>query len=190
LSVVPFRGRLPATVNLYVGMYRTTSDGIQSLERSAGAGDRVNIGRFADEDLRPFALPAPATGAVPFGNAMTLLSSSVRHSGGQLAVDLEWLAERAYESDYTVSVQARGDGWQAQHDGTPALGAIPTLKWLPGMTVHDRHRMELPPEVAPDDAFEVRVVVYDAFNMDPLPVTDAELVRQGQGQAVLIHQHD
>jgi hypothetical protein len=173
-------------------MYRTTPDGIQSLEHTASrvTGDKASIAQFADEDLRPYSLPAPATGAVPFGNAMTLLSSYVSRTDGQLVVDLEWLAERAYESDYTVSVQAQGNGWQAQHDGTPALGAIPTLKWLPGMIVHDRHRIELPPEVAPDDPFEVRVVVYDAFNMDPLPVTRAELVRQGQGQAVLIHEHE
>ncbi len=99
-------------------------------------------------------------------------------------MDLTWRADRdAATSDYTVSVQAHGDGWSAQDDGTPALGAIPTLKWLPGMVIHDRHRLQLPADLPADAPFRVTVGVYDAFSLEPLPVTDAERVRLGQGQS-------
>ena len=125
---------------------------------------------------------------------MTLLDSAVHRQGNELVVDLTWLAEEAYVSDYTVSVQVQGEGWRAQHDGTPAHGAAPTLKWLPGMVIGDRHRIAIAAPPATDDpgrdplaSIVVTVTVYDAFTLEPLPVTDGELVRRGQGQAVEIH---
>jgi hypothetical protein len=142
-------------------------------------------------------------GAIPFGRAMWLVGSSVDRVaagsrggsstdghgvGDDLVVDLTWLAERAFESDYTVSVQVRGEGWSAQHDGIPATGAIPTLKWLPGMRISDRHRVQLPPDLPPDAPFTVTVAVYDAFSLEPLPVARRDLAEAGQGQAVVIHE--
>ena len=71
--------------------------------------------------------------------------------------------------------------------GVSALGAIPTLKWLPGMIIRDRHRIPLPPEAAGHAGpYTVTVGVYDAFSLEPLPVTDGELVRQGQGQRAVV----
>ncbi|MCC7019897.1 MAG: DUF2723 domain-containing protein [Ardenticatenales bacterium] len=133
---------------------------------------------------------APPDGAVPFGNAMSLLKSTIRRNSRDLTVDLTWRADLfASLSDYTVSVQAAAADatWRAQHDGTPALGAIPTLKWLPGMIIRDRHRILLPPEAAGHvGPYTVTVGVYDAFSLEPLPVTDGELVRQGQGQRAVV----
>jgi len=133
---------------------------------------------------------APSDGAVPFGNAMSLLKSTIRRNPRDLTVDLTWRADPfASLSDYTVSVQAAAADatWRAQHDGTPALGAIPTLKWLPGMIIRDRHRILLPPEAAGHvGPYTVTVGVYDAFSLEPLPVTDGELVRQGQGQRAVV----
>ena len=119
---------------------------------------------------------------------MTLTASDVRRDGDELVVDLDWVAEPdASSSDYVVSVQAHGDGWHVLHDGVPALGAIPTLKWFPGMQVHDRHRLELPEGLPSDATFTVTVGVYDSFTQEPLPVTDAARVRSGEGQAATIY---
>jgi hypothetical protein len=139
------------------------------------------------------ALPSSAVPdeAIPFGRAMWLTNAEVsaleEGEGAELVVDLTWLAERAHASDYTVSVQVHGDGWRAQHDGTPALGAIPTLKWLAGMRVRDRHRIPLPAGVDADAPYHITVGVYDAFSLEPLPVTRRDLAAQGQGQSVVIH---
>jgi hypothetical protein len=51
------------------------------------------------------------------------------------------------------------------------------------MVIHDRHRLQLPAGLPLDAPFRVTVGVYDAFTLEPLPITDAERVRQGQGQA-------
>jgi len=144
-------------------------------------------------DGRPRVVDPPAE-AIPFGDAMWLVGSDVsfdeRGDGESwLVVDLVWLSEWAHVGDYTVSAQIHAaDGtWAAQHDGTPALGAIPTLKWLPGMTVRDRHRMRLPRDVAVRETpYTVTVGVYDAFSLEPLPVTRGDLVAAGQGQRVVV----
>jgi hypothetical protein len=169
-----------------LGVYRNTPAGPLRLTTAEGAEAQPLWVQPACDGAA--ALAAAAPGAIPFGDAMTLSASTVRRDGDELLVDLTWRAEAgAADSDYTVSVQAHGEGWSAQDDGTPALGAIPTLKWLPGMVIHDRHRLRLPAGLPADAPFHVTVGVYDAFSLEPLPVTDAERVRQGQGQAAEVY---
>jgi len=59
-------------------------------------------------------------------------------------------------------------------------GAIPTLKWLRGTVVTDRHRVTLPPDAS--GPASLRVAVYDAFTLEPLIVLDDRLLKLGQGQ--------
>ena len=94
------------------------------------------------------------------------------------------MGTRAITQDYTVSVSLVGESgtWHAQHDGTPALGAIPTLKWIRGITVADEHSLVLPEDATGRGA--LWLTVYDAFTMQPLPVLDERLARLGQGTQV------
>lgn len=135
---------------------------------------------------RRIALPPVRAGDryLVFGGEMALTKADVTSRAGEVIVDLTWLSLRPLLRDYTVSVQFRGDGWHAQHDGTPALGAIPTLKWIRGTEVTDRHRMRLP-EAAAGKA-EIQVSVYDAFTQVLLSVLDDRFQRAGQGQAAVI----
>ncbi|NLD44279.1 MAG: hypothetical protein GX657_12395, partial [Chloroflexi bacterium] len=96
-----------------------------------------------------------------------------------------FLSLRALTRDYSVSVGlARPDlGWEAKSDGTPALGAIPTLKWVRGWTVEDPHALPLEAG-APTGAAQVVLTVYDAFTLQPLNVLDERLVREGQGTSL------
>ena len=71
-------------------------------------------------------------------------------------------------------------GWAEKRDGTPALGAIPTLKWLRGWLVQDPHALTIPAD-APRGVAITTLSVYDAFTLRPLHVLDERLVRQGQG---------
>lgn len=105
--------------------------------------------------------------------------TAIRVNGG--TVDLVWTALRPLTQDYSVSAQATGAGWRAQDDGTPALGAIPTLKWIRGMGVTDRHRLVRPADAQGQGALTVSV--YDAFTLDPLIVLDDRFLKLGQGQA-------
>jgi hypothetical protein len=57
--------------------------------------------------------------------------------------------------------------WQVREDGTPAGGAIPTLKWIRGSRVTDTHTLIIPDDAAPGRA-TVTLVVYDAFTQQTL----------------------
>jgi hypothetical protein len=64
-------------------------------------------------------------------------------------------------------------------DFVPALGAIPTLKWIAGSQVFDPHTLQVPEHAAPGPA-QLSVILYDAFTQEPLGLLDAELIKQGQ----------
>jgi 4-amino-4-deoxy-L-arabinose transferase-like glycosyltransferase len=120
-----------------------------------------------------------------FGGEMALVGANWEVEGNEALVELEWLGLKPLVRDYTVSVQLLGEsGWRAQDDGTPALGAIPTLKWIRGTRVVDRHRIELPQRAA--GPANIQISVYDAFTQTPLSVLDDRFQRAGQGQAAVI----
>jgi hypothetical protein len=122
-----------------------------------------------------------------FGGVMALVGADWVGTGHEVVVDLEWLSLKPLVRDYTVSVQLLGQtGWRAQADGTPALGAIPTLKWIRGTRVVDRHRIELP--AGATGPADIQVSVYDAFTQAPLGVLDDRFQQAGQGQAAVIGQ--
>ncbi|HUN22167.1 MAG TPA: DUF2723 domain-containing protein [Anaerolineales bacterium] len=114
-----------------------------------------------------------------FGGDLLLVDVSQWMDGTEWVVDLQWQALRPLTADWVVSVQAWGDGWQAQHDFIPAGGAIPTLKWIPGYTLHDRHRIPLPANADPSTA-HLTLTVYDHFSGQVLPLGDWRLTRTGQ----------
>jgi hypothetical protein len=100
--------------------------------------------------------------------------------GGKAALSLRIHGQRPLERDYIVSTALTGvnpDGtwsWRALDDTVPALGAIPTLKWIRGSEVLDPHRMTIPV-----DASDVPVVgsfsAYDHFTQRLLPPLDERL---------------
>lgn len=183
LALFPFAGTPPEALDARLGLYVHGAGGPESVAWSDGR-ERISIGLL---DTAAWSRLLPAPGAIPFGDAMALESSRVSRDGDALRIDLDWRAENAHRSDYTISVHAEGEGWMRQHDGTPALGAIPTLKWLRGWSIHDRHRIRIPAGVPADEPITISVGVYDAFSLEPLPVTDAERVRAGEGQRAVIH---
>lgn len=105
---------------------------------------------------------------VPFANQMALVGVSV-HGGAALKVDLHWLSARPLVNDYIVSVRIEGDGLYRTHDSVPALGAIPTLKWIRDSHVMDRHPFDLG---SYHGRLRAGVVVYDSVNRLPLPPLD------------------
>ncbi|MCL4507542.1 MAG: DUF2723 domain-containing protein [Chloroflexi bacterium] len=106
---------------------------------------------------------------IPFADQMVLVGSSTTQNAGQLKVDLRWLSARSITSDFIVSVRVEGVGFHAAHDGEPALGALPTLKWIRGSLITDRHPFALGNY---QGALDGTVVVYDAFTEQNLPPLD------------------
>ena len=80
-------------------------------------------------------------------------------------------------------VGIRPDGnwaWRDLSDGVPALGAVPTLKWIHESTVLDRHRLSVPGD-APSAPAQAQIQVYDHFTQAVLPSLDARLRLGGAG---------
>jgi hypothetical protein len=165
----------PGNYQLVSGVYRPAVGA--RLAEAALAGIQLPAQPFSN-------LNVPA-GAVPLGNVMWLTGYRVRGAvarpGDTISVDLSFLAARPTTSDDTVSVALVGPNyqWQALSDGTPAGGAIPTLKWIAGSRVNDTHRLTIPPDAAPGTA-SLSLTVYDAFTQRILPVLDRDLAARGQ----------
>jgi hypothetical protein len=131
-------------------------------------------------------LPSPQAGEryVPFGDAMVMTGfdgpSSVLEDGTEVRLYLRFYAQRPLERDYMVSTALTGlkpDGtwaWREAHDTVPALGAIPTLKWIRASVVLDPHQMTVP-DGAPAVPVVASLLVYDHFTQRSLPHLDERL---------------
>jgi hypothetical protein len=173
---LPLRPDAPAgNYQLVSGVYRP-SDGARLAETA-----RATV----PVPAQPFSNLSVPAGAVPLGNVMWLTGYSVpgaaARPGDTISVNLRFLAARPITSDYTVSVALVGPNyrWQTQSDGTPAGGAIPTLKWIAGSRVSDTHRLTIPLDATPGTA-RLALTVYDAFTQRILPVLDRDLAALGQ----------
>lgn len=170
--VTPLTTVLPDEYQLLAGAYTTESLKVAGQERVPIATARVTT---------PNRLLAPAgidlAGGVVYVTAHTA-GGDVR-PGGEVKVNLDFTAARPLLRDTVVSVQLTGNGWRVTDDFVPALGAIPTLKWIAGSQVLDPHTLKVPETATPGPA-QLSVILYDAFTQEPLALLDAELIKQGQ----------
>jgi hypothetical protein len=204
----------PLGVTLFSGETPLVADSLPIVERGSYVttvhdlpGDTTGLGvELGDEGtpsllLGPWnlgvghrlSLPQAPPGAryTPFGGEMLLVQARypvAAVASGSMRVRLIFVGAKAITHDYTVSLSLDGEGgaWHAQHDGTPALGAIPTLKWIQGITVEDEHTLTLPENASGNGA--LRLTVYDAFTVRPLPVLDERFARLGQGTQIELGQ--
>ncbi|MGC9360749.1 MAG: hypothetical protein ACP5G7_10335, partial [Anaerolineae bacterium] len=122
---------------------------------------------------------------VPLGGDVAYTGLTVEDGAqGELALSSEWLALRPLVRDYVVSVGVRSGASELKADGTPAMGAIPTLKWLQGWKVRDERALGFEAMHA-EDVIGYSVEMYDAFTLASLQVLDERLVREGQGTRIL-----
>jgi len=135
-------------------------------------------------------LPAPAPDArfVPLGDEMTMVGARAHPvaSGETVAVDVTLVALRPLTSDDATSVRLTdGDGrWLATHDYQPALGAVPTLKWIRGSRVVDRHLLPLREDFTGGEV-RATLVAYERFRMTPLPPMDGRFSQVPLGMWVV-----
>ncbi|MCP4536912.1 MAG: DUF2723 domain-containing protein [Chloroflexi bacterium] len=135
-------------------------------------------------------LPTPAqdTRFVPLGDEMAVIGVKAHSvgSGETMAVDVTLVALRPLTSDDGTSVRLKAaDGrWLGTHDSQPALGAIPTLKWIRGSRVVDRHLLQIPQDSAVGEVWAT-FVAYERFRMTPLPSMDTRFGEIPLGQITL-----
>ena len=195
LALLPQDGSAPQSLQVPggpVGGYRTVTLDVNPgahTFRLLGTDGGFALGPWRRrETALPVVLRAPVPGAryLDLGGEMVLVGARSGPPGSPYPVTLEFLAERPLLNDYAVSVRLDGNGWQAQDDGTPAQGAIPTLKWLAGWRVRDVHRIALP--AGASGQARLGLTVYDSSTLEPLPVGDARLAEAGQGLHVTLWQ--
>jgi 4-amino-4-deoxy-L-arabinose transferase-like glycosyltransferase len=168
----------PGEYRLLTGAY--TIGSIGSIEPLKAAGkERVPIAtaRVTPPNRLIASSGINLSGGIVYPNS-SALTSDVK-PGDEVKIDLSFTAARPMLRDAVVSVQMTGNGWRVTDDWVPALGAIPTLKWIAGSQVLDPHTLKIPDNAAPGPA-QLSVILYDAFTQEPLVLLDAELIKQGQ----------
>lgn len=160
------------------------TDGLQLVLRSAHASTqlhrRVGWGLSCGS---PASLPAPRQRQhyVPFGGELVLTgvrTAAEWHAGETQRVELGYVGLRPILRDYVVSLSVRGDEITGgPSDSVPALGAIPTLKWIRGSEVNDAHLLPVRSDAA--GRGQLMLGIYDAFTSEGLPPQDERLERLG-----------
>ena len=130
----------------------------------------------------------PATGHyIPFGQGIVwrgdpLDSSQSLTAGQSLTLAQHFLSSQPLMRDYAVSVRLIGfeeDGyhwaWWDLDDEIPAMGAIPTLKWIAGSQVRSPHFVQVDPAAPSGQQIGAALNLYDAFTNRLLPVLDERL---------------
>jgi len=65
--------------------------------------------------------------------------------------------------------------WWDLDDGVPAMGAIPTLKWIADSNVQDPRWLTVDKSAWPGQSIEPLLRLYDAFSNRPLPILDERI---------------
>ncbi len=166
---------------------RTTSEGASQAiaEQIAGASARLGLWGIPLRATVRISDPRPGERYVSLGGEMILSNVAVEpeqslSEGQTVTIDLRLLSAHPLLADRVIKVDLIGQGytWRAQSDHIPATGALPTLKWLWGWRVADRHRLTLPADVLTTQA-HAEMLVYDHFTGQVLPLLDIEQAKEG-----------
>ena len=128
---------------------------------------------------------------VPLGQGIVWKGDPLTHASlstlQPLTLVQTFTSRRPITRDLVISVRLIGfeaDGfhwaWWDLEDSIPAMGAIPTLKWIAGSTVHSPHRVVVDAATQPGQAVGATVRVYDAFTTRPLPLLDERITNDLQ----------
>ncbi len=184
--VAPLPDVPPGEYTLVTGIYSVESGGIVQL------ADRVQVTQATVESPDPLtplmceASPAADQTRIALSHGICFLGSRpYPHTptlvrGDRLILDLRFLATRPLTRDFVVSAQMIGVdySWSAISDSVPALGAIPTLKWIADSQIVDRHVIVISADAPPGPA-TVSLTLYDNFTQQPLALLDELLIQRG-----------
>lgn len=123
---------------------------------------------------------------VPLGEGIVWTGETLNNvalsPGDATVLGEEFRSARPINRDLVVSVRLIGlepDGvhwaWWDLQDSVPAMGAIPTLKWVTGSFVRSPHRVTASPGAPPGQTLTGALTLYDAFTNRPLPILDERI---------------
>jgi hypothetical protein len=123
---------------------------------------------------------------IPFGQGIVWTGQPLPGSSPRAGetVILRQLLHSAWplNRDYVVSVRLIGlepDGvhwaWWDLQDSIPAMGAIPTLKWIEGSQVRSPHRLTVSTSATPGQSLTGALTLYDAFTNRRIPILDERI---------------
>ncbi len=149
----------------------------QTVALTLAAEGRLSLTLSSSGSERSVRLPTPLPDArfVPLGDQMAVVGVAANPAppGGTMTIDVALAALRPLTDDDGISVRLLApDGrWLDRHDIQPALGAIPTLKWIRGSLVADRHLLHVPGDFDGDQV-QATLVAYERFRMTTLAPLD------------------
>ena len=168
----------------------TTTTPVQSLLLVNSAALRARGRAFASrlERERPDDVPAQiqlayrlacGRGASPLEieRAMEFLTEQAanadpgRLASGQASFVPGRVPHRDGQAAYLEPESDQWAWWDLQ-DSIPAMGAIPTLKWIRGSFVRSPHRLTVNEAAPPEQELTGALTLYDAFTNRPLPILD------------------
>lgn len=126
---------------------------------------------------------------VPLGQGIVWTGETVNGlalaPGQSVVVDQEFHSGWAINRDLIVSVRLIGlesdgvhwDWWDLQ-DSVPAMGAIPTLKWVESSFVRSPHRVTVDESATTGQVLTGALTLYDSFTNRPLPILDERITAQ------------
>lgn len=145
--------------------------------------DLTLVATLANRSQKRVNLPLPLDSEqyLPFGSGIIFLGATPEYRDSPPGtLRLHFAASYPIQRDYVVSASLIGLNpdrtwaWQDLDDGVPAMGAIPTLKWIAGSRITDPHRLAVPPDAPPGPVIGT-LIIYDAFTGRPLPLLDGRL---------------
>jgi hypothetical protein len=126
---------------------------------------------------------------IPFGQGI-VWSGKTYHDddpqpGQELSLPQFFNSSRPIDRDLVVSARLVGfedDGfhwdWWDLDDSIPAMGAIPTLKWIRGSSIRDPHWLNVDEVAWPGQVVRPLLRLYDSFTGRELPLLDERISQQ------------
>lgn len=121
---------------------------------------------------------------IPFGQGIIWTNQSPQHFTPSAPLHLTFRSSHPLTTDLVISTRLIGfeaDGthwaWWDLNDSIPAMGGIPTLKWITGSRVTSPHRLEIAPNATSGQKLAITLRLYDAFTNRPLFILDERIAK-------------
>jgi hypothetical protein len=122
---------------------------------------------------------------VPLGQNIVWLGDLPSSADSPIILPQQFAAARPITQDLVVSTRLIGyepDGfhwaWTDQDDAIPAMGAIPTLKWIAGSQVRSPYFLAVSDSATPEQTIGATLRLYDAFTNRPVPILDERITNE------------
>ncbi len=129
-------------------------------------------------------------GMVWWGSRPCLCTLSPLEPGQTVTIQQRFTASRPIQRDIGFSVRLLGFtednfSWQwrtpdSADSDIPALGGIPTLKWIAGSAIWHPRTLQIDPQAAPSRTVGGMVRPYDVFTNRPIPILDERIATSNQ----------